>query len=189
VNGQRKPRRSAPPLDEQRLQELALAYVGRFATTRARLRAYLTRKIRERGWDGAGEPDSGALAERLARQGYVDDAGYALAKAQALTARGYGRRRVDERLRGAGVEEQDAAAAREHSEAEAVAAALRFAERRRLGPFAAARASHPRQREKAIAAMVRAGHGFGLAKAIVGLAPGEAVDPDELAQRAANRQF
>ena len=40
---QRKPR---PPLNSEKLNELALAYVGRFATTRAKLRSYLKRKVR-----------------------------------------------------------------------------------------------------------------------------------------------
>jgi regulatory protein len=39
-------------------------------------------------------------------------------------------------------------------------------------------------REKAIAAMVRAGHPFGLARAIVEIEPGASVDMDELAERA-----
>ena len=52
----RKPR-PKPPLDEARLQEMALAYVARFATSAARLEAYLARKLRERGWDGKGAPD------------------------------------------------------------------------------------------------------------------------------------
>ena len=40
------------------------------------------------------------------------------------------------------------------------------------------------QRQKAIAAMVRAGHGFGLARAIVSLPPGALIDLDDLADRA-----
>jgi regulatory protein len=58
-----------PPLDEGRLNELALRYVGRFATTRAKLRSYLGRKLRERGWDGTREPEIAANAERFAAQG------------------------------------------------------------------------------------------------------------------------
>ena len=61
---------------------------------------------------------------------------------------------------------------------EAVSSALRFAERRRLGPFAAAPPRDPRDREKALAAMIRAGHGFALARAIIELAPGAEIDPD-----------
>ena len=49
-------RRVLQPLDEQGLNGLALRYVERFATTRAKLRAYLDRKLRERGWAEAGVP-------------------------------------------------------------------------------------------------------------------------------------
>ena len=45
-------RRQPPPLDAAALERLALRYVERFATTRGRLTDYLTRKIRERGWEG-----------------------------------------------------------------------------------------------------------------------------------------
>jgi regulatory protein len=174
------PRRASPPLDESKLNELALRYVGRFATTRAKLRSYLARKVRERGWDGAREPDLVRIADRFAEQGYVDDAAYALAKAEALTGRGYGKRRVLEKLRVAGVSEDDGARARDHADAEAVAAALRFAKRRRLGPFAAHALSDPKAREKAFAAMIRAGHSFALARTILALAPGADIDAEQL---------
>src|SRR5262249_2903620 len=108
-----KARRAPPPLNEEKLGELALRYVGRFATTRAKLRSYLERKLRERGWDGARAPDPEGLAERFASLGYIDDAGFALAKSRALTGRGYGTRRVDQALRVAGIDEDDGVAARE----------------------------------------------------------------------------
>lgn len=123
-------------MDADRLRELALRYVGKYATTRAKLRQYLTRKIRERGWDGRAEPDLERLADRFAELGYVDDASYAMAKSRTLSARGYGKRRVSDQLRLAGVEEADSLAATAHADSEAVDAALRLAERRRLGPFA-----------------------------------------------------
>ena len=172
------------PLDEKQLNELALRYVGRFATTRARLTAYLARKLRERGWEGQGEADLDALAERFADLGYIDESAYALGKSRALAGRGYGKRRLDETLRHAGVDEADGEAARDHATSEALSSALRFAERRRIGPFAAAPPADPRERQKAIAAMVRAGHSFDLAKAVTGLAPGSSVDLDELRERA-----
>jgi len=175
-------RRAIPPLDRRRLDELALRYVGRYATTRARLRSYLARKLRERGWSEPAEPNLEALAERLAELGYIDDAAFALSKSQALSARGYGKRRLLDKLRLAGVDEDDALAAREHADAEALEAALRFARRRRIGAFAVA-APDPGQRQKAIGAMIRAGHAFALARAIVDLSPGAAVDLDELRDR------
>jgi len=171
-----------PPLDEGRLNELALRYVGRFATTRAKLRSYLARKLRERGWDGAREPDVAAIAERFAAQGYVDDSSYALIKAQSLTGRGYGKRRVMDALKSAGIEEEHGAGARDHADAEAVSAALRFARRRRVGPFAESAPRDPREKKKALAAMIRAGHGFDLSRAILALPPGSDIDPDQLSR-------
>ena len=181
VRASRKPPR---PLDEPALQELAIAYVGRFATTRAKLRAYLARKIRERGWSGQRDADLAGLAERLADQGFVDDAGYAVSKARALTARGYGKRRVTAALLGAGIADQDREEANRHSDSEAVNAALRFAERRRIGPFAVAAPADRKERERAIGAMVRAGHGFPLARAIADMRPGTEIDMETLSGHA-----
>src|SRR3546814_5077522 len=69
--------------------------------------------------------------------GYVDDAAFAASRAASLSRRGYGQRRVDQALHAAGIEEADAAPAKEQASAGAMAAALRFAQRRRLGPYAA----------------------------------------------------
>lgn len=179
VNGYPRRRRARPPLDEAELHELALKYVGRFATSRAKLRSYLARKVRERGWKGLREPDFRGVVQQLADRGYIDDSAYALAKSQALTGRGYGTRRVDQKLRLAGIDEEDGRAARELAEQEAVAAALRFAERRKIGPFGP-EIRDSKSRQRAIAAMVRAGHALDLARRIASLPPGTAVDANNL---------
>ena len=181
-------RRPVRPLDEQGLNNLALRYVERFATTRAKLRTYLDRKVRERGWEGTASPDTQRIAEQFAERGYVDDAGYALAKSRSLAGRGYGKRRLSVALRAAGVEESDSNAARAHAEEEAIAAAVRFAQRRRLGPFARGEPETPAERDKAIGAMLRAGHDFALARAIVAMAPRESADPETLAKELAGAQ-
>ncbi len=181
VERSQRPRRVLPPLDQQRLQELALRYVGKYATTRAKLGAYLNRKIRERGWEGERAADIAVLADRFAELGYVDDAAYALGQSRSLSARGYGKRRLADKLRLAGVDEAAGAEARRHADAQAVRAALRLAERRRMGPFASVAADRP-QCEKWIAAMIRAGHGFGLARAIAAMPPGTDVDEDQLSE-------
>lgn len=161
------------------MQELALRYVGKYATTRAKLRVYLARKIRERGWDGEREADLDKLVNRFAELGYIDDAGYALGQSRSLSARGYGKQRLTQKLRVAGVDEEDSADANAHADAEAVNAALRFAQRRRIGPFAAIAADRP-QREKWIGSMVRAGHNFALARAIAGQEFGQDIDLEQL---------
>lgn len=174
-----KRNRAAPrPLDADGLERLALFYAGRYAVTRARLRVYLDRKLRERGWAEEREPPVERLVERFAALGYVDDRAFAAARAEALARRGYGARRVDQALRAAGVGEEDAAAARERAEAEAWEAALRFAQRRRIGPFATERPERP-AREKALAAMLRAGHPPGLSRRLVDAAPGEVPERED----------
>lgn len=181
----RNDRRPRPPLDSASLDELALAYVGRFATSRSKLAFYLARKLRERGWDGDRPADVEGIVERLAGLGYVDDSAYALAKSRSLTARGYGIRRVGDALRAAGIDEQDSEEARELASSEAVESALRFARKRRIGPFSEMDMDRDR-RERALSAMVRAGHDFGLSRAIVELPPGSDSD-DLLAQRLEGR--
>jgi regulatory protein len=174
-------RRRARPLDARRLDDLAVAYVGRFATTRAKLRRYLDRKLAERGWDGAAPPNVDALVDRVAGYGYVDDAAFAEAKARALTRRGYGARRVAQAVRAAGVEAGDAADALDMAADGRVEAALAYARRRRWGPFAppqddggdaAEATADPARLEKCIAAFLRAGHDARLARAILTLPPG-----------------
>jgi regulatory protein len=158
------------------LNEIALHYVGRFATSRAKLSRYLLRKIRERGWDDDAQPDVEGVVERLAGYGYVDDAGYAEGQARSLSRRGYGLRRVQARVSEAGIAEQDRDGAIAIAEDEALASALRFAARRRWGPYAAATITDPAQRDKAIAAFLRAGHSFAMAQRLLSCGPGDIPD-------------
>ncbi len=60
------------------------------------------------------------------------------------------------------------APARDHARQTADEAALRFARRKRLGPYAATPPDR-RDSDKALAAMIRAGHSFELAKRILSL--------------------
>ena len=161
-------KRSAP-LDETALRDLALAYVARFSTTAAKVEAYLARKIRERGLaeDADGrirELDVSGLVTRLVELGYVDDDAYARSRSRDLTARGYGKRRVEQALWAAGVEEQTRAD-NAPSEAASRNAATLLAKKRGFGPFAGGPRPDPddreafhKQREKQVAAMLRAGH-------------------------------
>ena len=168
-------RRPPPPLDAAALERLALRYVERFATTRARLVDYLRRKVRERGWEGDAA-DPAALAERMAELGYIDDRAFGEARASAMARRGLGKRRVTGVFHQVGIGAEDAEALAPAIEARALDAALTFARKRRIGPFADVAADRP-GREKQIAAMIRGGHDFGLARRIAAMAPGE--DPRE----------
>jgi regulatory protein len=173
----RPAKRPRPPLDSEGLERLGLHYAGRYATTRAKLSAYLRRKLRERGWSGPGEAGVERLVERFAELGYVDDRAFASARTAALLRRGYGERRVDAALKGAGIGEEDGAEARDMAGEEALAAAHIFARRRRLGPYAET-APDREARHKAAAAMLRAGHRMELVRKVLEASPGDLPEPD-----------
>ena len=179
----RKPPRTLAPLDAAALERLALRYVERFATTRGKLTDYLRRKIRERGWEGAPDDpgaDPAGTAERMAALGYIDDRAWAEARAGALGRRGLGARRVTGALMAAGVGEADRAAVAPDVAAQAVDAALKFARRKRLGPWGAGEQDRA-GRDKALGAMLRAGHPIDLSRRILTLPPGTEPDPDAFA--------
>lgn len=158
-------RRTPRPLDPARLEELALAYVARFSVPAGKFRAYLKRKLRERGWSGEGEPPVAALVARFVAAGYVDDAAWAATKSEGLLRRGYGQRRVARALGAAGIDQALRDSLR-GGEAEARAAALRLARRRGFGPFGR-NVPDREQREKQLAAMLRAGHRLDTARDVV----------------------
>jgi regulatory protein len=171
-DGGRRARRAPVPLDAATLERLALHYVGRYATTRAKLATYLRRKLADRGWAGEGAPSPDALVARMAEAGYVDDRGFAEARGGALARRGFGARRIALALTVAGISREDGAGAMETAREDGWAAALAFARRRRLGPFAAERADRDAG-QRAIGALLRAGHSPDHARAIVRAEPGE----------------
>lgn len=167
--------RSKRPLGAARLDELALAYVARFATSRAKLTRYLSRKIRESEW--LEEVDAmtacEAIADRMERLQFLDDRQYAAMRAGAMTRRGLGVRRVKAQLYVDGIAPEDSGEAIDTAEGVAVAAAVGFARRRRFGPFAMRGVHDPKQRERQLAAFLRAGHSLALARRILAIAPGD----------------
>ncbi len=160
-----KERRPPPPLGPAKLEELALAYVARFATSAAKVEQYLKRKLRERGWDNDRPADPHAIVERFVELGYIDDEAWARAKGGSLLRRGFGARRVDQALGAAGIDEGLRAEVRAQ-DGELRRAAVALAQRRRLGPWST-QVPDRAVREKQIAAMLRAGHGFDAARAVI----------------------
>lgn len=158
---------------------MALAYVARFATSAAKLDGYLRRKLRERGWEGEGEPQVAALVARFVAAGYIDDEAYARSKSGSLLRRGYGKRRIDQALDAAGI----GADLRDSVEAGPGAqrrAALILAQKRRFGPFGLALPDRAR-REKQLAAMLRAGHPLDIARELVNAPNAQAAEAWALA--------
>lgn len=167
--------RSKRPLGAAKLDELALAYVARFATSRAKLTRYLSRKVRESEWIDEIDAMTAceAVADRMERLRYLDDRQYAAMRAGAMTRRGLGVRRVKAQLYVDGIAEADSGEAIETAEGAAMTAAVGFARRRRFGPFAVSATDDPKLRERQIAAFLRAGHSMAIARRILAVPPGD----------------
>lgn len=168
--------RTRKALTASRLDELALAYVARFATSRAKLMRYLARKVRESDWADADDAMTACerIAERMERLRFLDDRQYAAMRGAAMTRRGLGVRRVKAQLFADGIAVDDAAEAVEAAAATSLAVAVAFARRRRFGPFAAHPVDDPAVRERQVGAFARAGHAPALARRILSVPPGDA---------------
>jgi regulatory protein len=149
-------RRSAPgkgsgserAMDAALLEEWALSYLGRYASTAENLRQVLRRRVRRLlGSEGEGDREAAALAEplidalvnRYRETGLVNDTSYAAGRARRGVAQGRSLRRIAAGLAAKGVGAADTAAAiaslRDEAADPELAAAIAFARRRRLGPF------------------------------------------------------
>ena len=158
--------RNIPAHSRESLERLALRYVERYATTRMKLTRYLERKLYERGWGGEDAPPVAAIVERMAELGYVNDRQFAEMRAGALARRGYGKRRVRADLAASGIAADDSEEVLRQSDEAAKEAALHFARRKRLGPFAD-KEDDANSYRRAFAAMARAGHPLDIIKEIL----------------------
>jgi regulatory protein len=176
-------------LDEAALREAALAYVARYGGTAAALRRVLDRRIRR--WSDAllaGEaPDreaigaqaaalraaAGRVVASLTVLGAVNDAAFAESRARRLRRAGRSRRAVLAHLGAKGIGADLAGAAVPEDAAAEFAAALAFARRRRVGPFARDGAAEE-DRNRILMAFGRAGFSGAIARRALDCAPEEA---------------
>jgi regulatory protein len=192
----RKKRRIPKPATAARLEKAALAHLDRYATSAANLRNVLMRRVersaRLHDTDRAEATQwVDAIVAKLLERRLLDDGAYPQGRANRLHRSGASRRKIAAMLQSKGVARSDVAAALAALEAEYdnsdLAAAYRYARRRRLGPYRLADAREAR-RERDLAALARAGFGFDTARRVVdapsvedleaeALTPGRAGEP------------
>ena len=170
----RAPRKATPKY----LENAALHYLGRFATSAANLKRVMMRKVdRSARFHGTIAEEGKALVEdmigRFMASGLLDDAAYAKSRAGSLHRRGNSARVIRGKLRQKGVDDDDIAAALdalgddlEDGEDPELAAAVTFAKRRHLGPYFNGKVSDD-TREKHLAALARAGFSYDIARRII----------------------
>jgi len=166
----RAPRRITP----ERLHRIALHYLERYASSAENLRRVLMRRVeRAARAHGSGRDEGAAMIDalvaRLRAAGMLDDAAYARAKAQSQFRAGKSGRAIAQYLRAKGVDRGHIDTALEILEEEEgdpeLAAAVRYARRRRLGPWRAR--DRAEQRNRDLAAMGRRGFDYGTARAVI----------------------
>ncbi len=168
-------------LTRPRLENAALAYVQRFASSAAMLQQVLARKLRralERGELedlATGQRWVDEIVAAMLAKGYVNDRLYAETKAASLHRRGLGRRRIAATLAQKGLDSDTTQAAMDRVMVENAvdsgdaldrAAAWKLARKRRLGPYrpATVRAEH---RNRDMAPLGRAGFDYELARSVI----------------------
>ena len=174
------PARKTRAPDAAYLERAALAYLERYATSRANLRRVLLNKARRRAaragldWDRDLEAEMvtavTALLDRPDNLDLIDDRRYAESKATGLHARGRSAMAIRGALVAKGLARElvdDVLAAKfPDRDAADLTAAQRYARRRRFGPFRR-RDDTPEHRRKDLAAMARAGFSYAIAKQVL----------------------
>lgn len=165
------------------LDNAALYYLGRFATSSQNLRQVLLRRVGRAAKHHDTDVQACALMideliERYLGSGLLDDAVYARAQGASLNRRGKSVRAIRGWLRQKSVpvdiiEDAIGALSAEIGEPD-LAAAIAYARRRRFGPYRNKDKTQD-SRDKELAAFARSGFSYGLARRIV-----EASDIDEL---------
>jgi regulatory protein len=160
------------------LYEAALAHLSARAVSRARLAAALERRVarwaRQAERSGASEDDIArgvrdareaidAVLTRLVANGLVDDARYAAQRASALTRAGKSRRGVLFDLTKHGIDESVAREVGARDAETELLAAVAFARRKRLGPFARETSKPDEMKRRWLGALARAGYSFDVA--------------------------
>lgn len=158
------------------LENVALWYLTRFATSGANLARVLARRVdrsaRHHGTDREeGREFIARLIARYHRSGLLDDRAYAIARAKALNLRGKPVKAITFALRAKGVMNEDIdealLALEDQGTDPDMGAAARYARRRRLGPFRAA-PERQEHHQRDLAALARAGFGYDVARHIIG---------------------
>ena len=181
----RKGPRKIPDTGLPALEKAAYAYLERYASSAENLRRVLMRRIEraaraeaiERS-DGAARVD--AVIGKLVERRLLDDKAYAEARARSLSRQGRASSVIARKLQMKGVGAELVEEAVEvviedgHSD---LAAALRLARKRRLGPFRP-KAERRERRQRDMAVLGRAGFSFEIARKVIEAENAEAIEQE-----------
>lgn len=169
-------------VNPQSLERWAVQHLDRYSSSTSNLRSVLLRRVRrvelaqEESFPEASDWIDATVADLVAR-GFLDDRKYARALVVTMRERGNSARKIESQLGSKGV---PWAIAREvvdevSGKGGERTAAIRYARRRRLGPFRFDADVRKERRQRDIAAMGRSGFSYDIASRII-----DAEDPETL---------
>ena len=171
----RRPRKITP----QSLENGALYYLERYSTSSANLRRVLLGRVHRAARHHPTDMEActalvDGLIARFEGSGLLDDARYALARAQGFRRQGNSTRTIRAKLlrKGvpAGIVEETLSVLTEESPQAELAAAITIARRRRLGPFRIIPVAEDEQDVRALkdlAVLARAGFSYDVARRVI----------------------
>lgn len=169
----------AKALTAELIYQRALHYLERYAAPRAGVKAVLQRSVMRAKRRGEEIPSATggwieAALDKLEKAGYLSDKSFAEIKLVSLRRAGASSQKIRQKLAVKGVAADIVADVLERDESDDRQAAVAFARRRRLGPYADEK-KRAALKDKHIAAMARAGFSLALARWVV-----NAVDAETL---------
>ena len=158
---------------KSRLRNIALYYLDRFESSEENLRAVLRRRIdkyaffnKEYNPTQAYQWAEEIIAECLA-QNFINDERFADFKISGYLSSGKSKRYIEQKLKQKGIDEKIIAQYFEDSEYSEFEAALNFAKKKKIGRFRPDDDTRTANWQKDLAALVRAGFDYDVAKQIL----------------------
>lgn len=173
-----KKRTSPKKVTPTYLENAALYYLERFASSKENLRRVLERKVIRSAHAHGTDPQEGHawiddLLKRFERSGLLDDAAYAAMRATSLRRQGNSSRAIYNKLLQKGVAADTIERAlndvdeQNDSPNSELAAAVRLAKKRRFGPWRENADARSERRERDLAALARAGFSYDIAIRVI----------------------
>lgn len=169
-----KTKKSPPkPPTKARLRNIALYYLDRFESSEENLRTVLKRRIDKYVFFDKGYNPTAAyqwaeevIAECL-KQNFVNDERYAEFKVNNYLNAGKSRRYIEQKLKQKGIDESVVAKFFDEDNYSELETALNFAKKKKIGRFREDESKRADNRQKDLAALVRAGFDYDVAKTVL----------------------
>jgi regulatory protein len=166
-------RKAPKKISKKYLENAALYYLQRYATSAENLRRVLMRKVKKScAFHQVPVEDFAPLVDELVTRymsvGLVDDTVFARARVTSLRRQGLSKQAIMARLQAKGLSKTQIESAlrlvdEEHEDPE-MAAAIACARRKKLGPWRKKPLTDPKDRQKELAALGRAGFSYEIAR-------------------------